>query len=52
MLVVQGGLVRSFGAVACVVSLDIMHARVRKLQNRLIYLFPIQLLLFPNVVVV
>jgi len=38
--------------VACVASLAIMHARLRRLQNRLIHLFLIQLLLFPNVVVV
>jgi hypothetical protein len=32
-------------------SLVIMHTRVRRLQNRLIHLFPIQLLLLPSVVV-
>ncbi len=52
MVVVQGDLARRFGAVAYAASLDIMYARVRKLQNRLIHLFPTQLLLFPNVVVV
>jgi len=43
MVVVQESLVRRFGVVAYVASLAIMHARVRKLQNRLIHLFPIQL---------
>src|SRR5436190_9094137 len=52
MVVVQGGLVRRFGAVACAASLAIMYARARRLQNRLIHLFLIQLLLFPSVVVV
>jgi len=52
VVVVQGGLVRRFGVVECAASLAIMHARVRRLQNRLIHLFPIQLLLFPSIVVV
>ena len=52
MVVVQGGLTRRFSVVACVVSLAIMRALVRRLQNCLIYLFLIQLLLFPSVVVV
>jgi len=52
MVVVQGALARRFGAVACAASLAIMHARVRRLENRLIYLFLVQLLLFPGVVVV
>ena len=43
MVVVQGGLVRRFGTVACAVSLAIMYVRVKRLQNRLIHLFPIQL---------
>jgi len=43
MVVVQGGFVRRFGAVECAVSLAIMHARARRLQNCLIHLFPIQL---------
>jgi len=37
--------------VVCVASLAIMHTRIRRLQNRLIHLFLIQLLLFPSVVV-
>jgi len=52
MVVVQGGLVRRFSAVACAASLAIIHARARRLQNRLILLILIQLLLFPSVVVV
>jgi hypothetical protein len=51
-VVVQGGLVRRFSVVACAASLAIMRALTRRLQNRLIHLFLIQLLLFPNVVVV
>ena len=39
MVVVQGGLVRRFGAVACAASLAIMYVRARRLQNHLIYLF-------------
>jgi len=52
IVVVQGGLVRRFGAVAYTASLATMHARAKRLQNRLIHLFLIQLLLFPNIVVV
>jgi len=52
MVVVQGVLVRRFGAVVCAASLAIIYARVRRLQNRLIHLFLIQLLSFPNVMVV
>jgi len=52
MVMVQGGLVRRFGTVACAASLATMHARAKRLQNRLIHLFLIQLLLFPSVVVV
>ena len=37
VVVVQEDLVRRLGAMVCVVSLDIMHARVRRLQNHLIY---------------
>jgi len=36
----------------CVVSLAIIRALIRRLQNHLIHLFLIQLLLFPIVVVV
>jgi len=43
MVVVQGGLVRRFGAVECAASLAIMHVRAKRLQNCLIHLFPIQL---------
>jgi len=43
MVVVQGGLVRRFSVVVYAASLAIMHARARKLQNRLIHLFLIQL---------
>jgi len=52
VMVVQGVLVRRFGVVACAASLAIMYARARRLQNRLIHLFLIQLLLFPKVMVV
>jgi len=52
VVVVQGGLVRRFGAVAYAASQAIMHAHTRRLQNRLIHLFLVQLLLFPSVVVV
>jgi len=52
VVVVQGGLEQRFGAVACAASLAIMRTLARRLQNRLIYLFLIQLLLFPSVVVV
>jgi len=52
VVVVQGGLVRRFSVVACAASLAIMRALSRRLKNRLIHLFLIQLLLFPNVVVV
>jgi len=52
IVVVQGGLVRRFSVVAYAASLVIMHVYVRRLQNHLIYLFPIQLLLFPSVVVI
>jgi hypothetical protein len=48
MVVVQGGLVRRFNAVAYAASLAIMHACVRRLENRLIHLFLVQLLLFPS----
>ena len=51
-VVVQGGLARRFDAVACAGSLAIMHARVKRLENRLIHLFLVQLLLFPNVMIV
>jgi len=49
---VSDSLVRRFSIVACVASLAIMRALARRLQNRLIHLFLIQLLLFPSVVVV
>jgi len=52
MVVVQGGLVRKFGAMAYTASLATMYARAKRLQNRLIHLFLIQLLLFPNIIVV
>jgi len=51
MVVVQGSLIQRFSAVACAVSLAIIYTYVMRLQNRLIYLFLIQLLLFPSVVV-
>jgi len=52
MVVVQGGFVRRFSTVAYAASLAIMYVRAKRLQNRLIHLFLIQLLLFPSVVVV
>jgi len=52
MVVVQGGLVRRFGIVAYTASLGIIYVRAKRLQNRLIYLFLIQLLLFLSIVVV
>jgi len=52
MVVVQGGLVRRFSTVACAVSLVIIYIRIKRLQNRLIHLFLIQLLLFPSVVII
>ena len=39
VVVVQGGFVRRFGAVAYVASLAIMPALVRRLQKHLIQLF-------------
>ena len=39
MTVVQGGLVRRFGAVVCAASLAIMRALARRLQSHLIQLF-------------
>jgi len=41
IVVVQGGLVRRFSVVAYAASLVIMYVYVRRLQNYLIYLFPI-----------
>ena len=52
VVVVRGGLVRRFGVVACAASLAITYALAKRLRNRLIHLFLIQLLLFPSVVVV
>jgi len=52
IVVVQGGLVRRFSIVAYAASLVIIHVYVRRLQNYLIHLFPIQLLLFPSIVVI
>jgi len=52
IVVVQGVFVRRFGIIAYTTSPVIMNVYIRRLQNRLIHLFPIQLLLFPNIVVV
>jgi hypothetical protein len=38
-VVVQGGIVRGFGAVVCAASLAIMPVHARRLQNHLIQLF-------------
>jgi len=52
VVVVPGSLVRRFSVVACTVRLAIIRALTRRLQNRLIHLFPIYLLLFLSVMVV
>ena len=52
IVVVQRGFVRRFSIVAYTASLVIMYVHVRRLQNYLIHLFPIQLLLFPSIVVI
>ena len=48
----QGALVRRFGAIVCIASPVIIYVLAKRLQNRLIYLFLVQLLLFPSVMVV